>query len=157
MNEDREDKLNTEVKEIWSQLKDSVNEVQLKQLNIKQLERILLRLETLSESCEQCAKYQRELLEYGRNLFDNREHIDKNTLKYHSMKVHEIINHLQKEHKLVTEGYYLAIYMPLGLSIGVVFGTLLNHTPIGLSLGLVFGVAIGNYLDSEAKKKGNVV
>ncbi|AVR01153.1 glycine zipper family protein [Oceanobacillus iheyensis] len=48
--------------------------------------------------------------------------------------------------------------MPIGTSLGVVFGLLIfEKIGIGLPLGVGLGVAIGAALDANAKKKGLVL
>jgi hypothetical protein len=65
------------------------------------------------------------------------------------------ISHLQKKHKLVTDGTNLSMYISLGLSVGVVFGLLLlDNLALGISFGFSIGIAIGIGLDESAKKKG---
>ncbi|PWU69080.1 glycine zipper family protein [Gracilibacillus dipsosauri] len=45
--------------------------------------------------------------------------------------------------------------MPLGTSLGVVFGLLLfDNLALGIPIGVGLGLAIGSLLDEDAKKKG---
>ena len=47
---------------------------------------------------------------------------------------------------------YIAIYMCLGISIGLSFGTALNNISIGMCIGIAVGIAIGSALDAQDKK-----
>ncbi|WP_234028562.1 hypothetical protein [Lentibacillus sp. Marseille-P4043] len=70
------------------------------------------------------------------------------------------MSNLQKKHKLVEEGYYLGIFMSLGLSLGVVFGlTVLDIGLLGLPIGvgMCIGLAIGSGMDADAKKRGKTI
>ena len=51
------------------------------------------------------------------------------------------------------ESTWMTIYMCLGLSIGLCFGTALKNIAIGMCIGLSVGVALGAALDAEDKKK----
>jgi len=48
---------------------------------------------------------------------------------------------------------WAAIFMCLGLSVGVSFGTGLGNTSIGMCLGLACGLGLGSLLDAEENKK----
>ncbi|GAG07337.1 unnamed protein product, partial [marine sediment metagenome] len=61
-----------------------------------------------------------------------------------------IIKHLRKQHKLITEGYYIGI----GLAIGIGIGAALGNPGIGPAIGTALGLAIGSYLDKKAKQEG---
>ncbi|WP_129717447.1 hypothetical protein [Pedobacter sp. SYP-B3415] len=64
---------------------------------------------------------------------------------------------LLKRHKIVPEGYYLAIWMPLGIAIGLPYGILFKNLAIGVALGPAIGLMIGGFLNANAKKKGLII
>lgn len=137
------------------QLSGEIGDKNSKRLNISQLIRIIKRLESFSEDCEGCRDNLLELSRLVEELKNKHGHLEKQELKEHQQKVNNIISHLQKTHKLVTEGTYLAIYMSIGMSLGLVFGLLLlDNIAMGFPLGMIFGVAFGVTLDENAKKKG---
>ena len=82
---------------------------------------------------------------------------NKQNRKSHVKKINNIIKHLKKEHKLITEGYYRGIGMIIGPAIGTAVGAALDNTGIGIAIGAAIGVAIGGYLDRKAKKEGKVI
>jgi len=67
--------------------------------------------------------------------------------------VQKITRHLQKEHKLVTKGYYLGI----GMAMGIAIGAAADSTGMGLPIGIAVGLAIGRTLDDKANKEGRVI
>ena len=68
------------------------------------------------------------------------------------------VHHLQKIHKLVVAGQYVAVSVSVGLSLGVAVGvTFLDNVSLGVALGLVFGIAIGTALDAKAKKDNRLI
>jgi F0F1-type ATP synthase assembly protein I len=145
------DRLIQDLEELSSEIGDKNS----KRLYLSQLIRIIKRLESFSGDCEECKDYLLELSRLVEELKNKQCHLEKQELKEHQQKVNKVISHLQKEHKLVTEGTYLAIYMSIGMSLGLVFGLLLlDNLAMGLPFGMIFGVAIGVTLDENAKKKG---
>lgn len=140
------------------ELKVSVDIQTAKKLNLDLLERIIKRLGEFSPECDECSQSLNELEEYIKQLKDKQGGLDKNDLKQNSIKLNSITAHLQKQHKLVTEGCYLSIFMCLGMSIGLVFGlTIFDNIALGLPIGMGIGVAIGSGMDADAKKKGMVI
>lgn len=52
----------------------------------------------------------------------------------------------------------MSTYMPLGMSLGVVFGlTVFDNLALGLPISVALGISIGVAKDSEARKKGLVI
>lgn len=48
---------------------------------------------------------------------------------------------------------WLSIYMCLGMSVGLCFGTASDNLAVGLSIGMCLGVAVGASMDAADKKK----
>ena len=139
-------------------LTEQADQKTAKYLNLKQLERILLRFEELSGECEDCNKLEKELLELTDRMKASALPPDKSLTREYQSKVQEIINHLYKAHKLLQEGYYLGMFMGLGLCMGVSFGLVFgDNISIGMPIGLCLGLAIGAGLDENARKKGQVI
>ena len=68
-----------------------------------------------------------------------------------------MIGHLRKQHKLVTQGYYMGIGVAIGSGIGVALGAVMDTVGSGIPIGIGIGVAIGAALDAKAKKEGKVI
>jgi hypothetical protein len=66
-------------------------------------------------------------------------------------------HYLMKKYKVVTKGYYLGVWMPLGISIGLPFGLLFNNLALGIPIGIAIGAAIGSYLNAAARKENRII
>ncbi|MGH1388161.1 hypothetical protein [Kordia sp.] len=82
---------------------------------------------------------------------------DKDTRRAFSKKKTKIKNAATMKHKLVHKGYYVSMWIPLGMAFGLPWGLVFGNVAFGLPIGLVFGLAIGTWLDSKAQKEGRVV
>ncbi len=74
----------------------------------------------------------------------------------------KILTILQKKCKIVSKHYYRNLWMVLGMStfglpFGVVFGAVTDNMGllgIGLPIGMCIGIAVGSFMDANAKKEG---
>jgi hypothetical protein len=91
-----------------------------------------------------------------------------NIRKFYNKKYAAFEQYLRTKHSLSTEGYYTAIGLSLGLSLGTGLGISFGAPfgdgvgiSIGLSfgagIGLIIGMLIGAHLDAEAKKNGKII
>ncbi|WP_246050003.1 hypothetical protein [Aquibacillus sediminis] len=144
-------------KKLLAELKETIDNKTASNLELDKLERITERLELLETDCTTCEQHLTALQTYIRTLINKQGQFEKQTIKQHKQKLQKITTHLQKQHQLVPDGYYLTMGLAFGTSLGVVFGAALNNIAIGISLGISIGVAIGISLDGDAKKKGNVI
>jgi hypothetical protein len=136
-------------------LNERIGEKSANQLNTKLLERVIKRLGFFSGGCGECEKHLLALNDQIEKLKGKRDQFEKIDLKEHRLQVNAVTSHLQKEHKLISEGYYMTLYMSMGMSIGLIFGLLLfDNVGLGLPIGLSIGIAIGVSMDAAAKKKG---
>ncbi|OEF97168.1 hypothetical protein [Desulfuribacillus alkaliarsenatis] len=137
------------------EIKKRVGEKQAKALDIEQLERVIKRLASFADVCKECETHLGDLKLEIEQLTQRQEQFEKLMFKELLHKKNGAIAHLQKEHKLVTENYYMSIYMSIGMSFGLIFGMLLlDNLALGLPIGLSIGLAIGVGMDADAKKKG---
>jgi hypothetical protein len=119
---------------------------------------VIKRLGTFEHHCKECEKYLLELNAHLEKLKSKQGQFEKIDLKEHQGLVNKVISHLQREHKLVREAYYVGIFMLFGSSIGLAFGMLLfDNLALGLPIGVGVGVAIGAALDADARKKNLVI
>lgn len=84
----------------------------------------------------------------------------KNKKRYFSKKLNEFKKYLQKELSLISEGYYTANCMSMGMSFGVAIGASFGESTgiaIGISFGMIIGLVIGRNKDAEAEKQGRVL
>ena len=81
----------------------------------------------------------------------------KEARRKHTKAINSMVKHLQKQHKLITEGHNMGIWIGIGMAIGAGIGTALGNPAIGPAIGIAIGVAIGSYLDRKAKQEGKVI
>jgi len=84
----------------------------------------------------------------------------KNRRKYLSKKLDSFKKYLKDELSLISEGYYTAICISLGISFGAAFGVVFDELfgiSYGVSGGLLLGVVVGRLLDSQAEKQNRVL
>jgi hypothetical protein len=84
----------------------------------------------------------------------------KNKKRFYSKKLIDFKNYLKKELSLITEGYYAAIGIGVGMSFGIAIGASFGESTgiaIGISLGMAFGLIIGRNMDAQAEKQNRVL
>ena len=83
----------------------------------------------------------------------------KNKRRYYSKKLQILKQLLKDKFSLISEGYYTAIGMSLGMCFGVAICTTFGASgnSIGLALGMFIGLVIGRYKDMEAEKENRVL
>ena len=156
------------VKEIAS-YKDRLTEKEQKKYKLDLLLRVAGRVDRFSSMCGQCQLFQQDITQLSRDLWET-SLMSRDQQKNFPKKIKSIVKHLQKEHKLVTEGYYSGMWGGIGTAIGVALGTAMGSTAIGIALGagtdnvgigipigIGIGIAVGRYLDNKAKKEGRVI
>ena len=77
--------------------------------------------------------------------------------KKYNKSIDNMVKHLQKVHKLVSESHYKGIGMLIGGGISTALGAALDKAAIGPALGIGIGLAIGAYLDKKAREEGKVI
>lgn len=64
---------------------------------------------------------------------------------------------LMKKYKVVPQGYYMLVWMPLGIGIGLPFGLIFKNIALGIPIGIGLGLAIGAYFDLKAKNENRQI
>lgn len=65
--------------------------------------------------------------------------------------------YVRKKYNLVAAGFYRAVWLSLGIAIGMPFGLTLKNIAAGIPIGLGIGLAIGTGLESKARKEGRLI
>ncbi|KPU44464.1 hypothetical protein OXPF_19580 [Oxobacter pfennigii] len=139
-------------------LKKQLGDKEVKKFNLEFLKRAAVRMNSFSNTCETCEKHMEELAIFVEYLSTKSDFLEKQDQKEYQRRVNDIVTHLTKAHKLVTEGHYLSIGIALGLCFGLVFGqTLFDNLSLGMPIGMCIGLAMGSGMDADAKKKGLVI
>ncbi|MFC1912045.1 hypothetical protein ACFLXG_02675 [Chloroflexota bacterium] len=115
------------------------------------------RVAEFSPECGQCQIFQQDISALTQDVGNIIQLADKDKRKTHLKTINRIIGHLQKQHKLVTKGYYMGIGMVFGSAIGVTLGAAMDFFGSGIPIGIGVGMAIGAALDAKAKKEGRVI
>ncbi len=127
-------------------------------LQLNKCARIIEQLNTYSHDCKECQQLILQLeshLHELKNHLNNQGEIDD---KIHKQTINQMVSHLEKKHNLISEGYYISIFLSIGICLGMVFGlTIFDDIALGLPIGLGIGIAIGTGLDADAKKKGKTI
>lgn len=144
------------IKEMKSNKGKSTNKY-FKRIDFDFLERLWDRLNGYSDNCSICMELIPQINSLIEYIYSNQNQLDSKYIAEYNKMLITVTNHLEKEHKLIREGHYIGMYMPLGVCFGVTFGIIFNNISIGISFGMLFGVAIGSLMDADAKKKGKII
>ena len=151
------------VKEI-NRHKDKLGKGDYKKYKLDLLLRMANRVADFSADCIECQKIQGEitkLAEASGHLVQASREDRRSYIKV----INSILKHLQKYHKLITDGENLAIWIAIGTAIGVGMGITFSvgsdnigmGLPIGAGSGIAIGSAIGSYMDAKAKREGKIL
>lgn len=140
-----------------SELNNNLGEKVYKKYKLDLLLCMAQRVAEFSSECTQCQAFRQDITTLARNAGDEVQMSDRKSRKAYFKSINSIVDHLQRQHKLVTEGYYLAIGMVLGSGMGVALGAAMDNIGSGVPIGVGVGIAIGVALDAKAKKEGRVI
>jgi len=140
-----------------NELKSRTTEKDYKIFKLNLLLCVAQRVAEFSTGCGQCMLHQQDVATFTRDLPNLIQINDKKGRKAYHKNLNKIIGHLQKQHKLVTEGYYMSIGIAMGCGIGVPIGVASDNIGIGIPIGVGVGVGIGSALDAKAKKEGRIL
>jgi len=136
--------------------KDILGQKDSKKYKLDLLLRVAKRVDSFSSQCGECQMLQQEVTTLTQDLGYLAQWSKERRKSYFKM-IDTIVKHLQKQHKLVTEGHYMGIGIAIGVGIGAALSATLDNPGIGPAIGIALGLAIGRYLDNKAKKEGRVI
>lgn len=87
------------------------------------------------------------------NEFPLGDEADKAAQKAYQVHLSVYKQSLLKKYNLVPQGYYMLVWMPLGIGIGLPFGLIFKNIALGIPIGIGLGLAIGAILDLKAKRE----
>jgi len=143
-------------------LKNTLDQKDYKRFRLDSLSSVARRVGQFSPECTQCMLFREDVDRLIKNAGDLAQMGDKELRKAHLGDVNKTLNkmvfHLRREHKLVTEGYYMALGTALGMAVGLAIGGVaFDNQGIGMAIGIGGGVAIGAALDAKAKKEDRIL
>jgi hypothetical protein len=137
--------------------KDTLSEKEYKKYKLRLLLCLAERVPQFSHECGQYQMFQQDISTLVQDVGNLIHLTDKQRQKVYFKSMDKITNHLQKQHKLVNEGYYMGIGIAIGSGIGVALGAALEQFGGGIPIGVGIGLAIGAALDAKAKKEGRIL
>ncbi len=137
--------------------KDTSNKKKSKKYKLERLLGVANRVDEFSSYCGECQMFQQEVTSLAQDLGNLMQLPGKERRKSHIKKINNIVKHLKKEHKLITEGYYRGMGMMIGPVMGTSIGAAFDNTVAGIAIGVAIGFVIGNYMDKKAEKEGKVI
>ncbi len=137
--------------------KDTLSKKDYKKYKLDLLLRIAGRVDGFSSVCGECQMFQSEITGLVQNLANLLQMPNKESRKSYFKTINGITKHLQKQHKLATEGQYMGIAMIISGGAGTALGTALDNSGIGTAIGIAIGLGVGRYLDDKAKKEGRII
>lgn len=129
---------------------------EVKKYKLDLLLRVARRIADFSDECGQCQVFQPDITQLVQEL-GTLSRRPKDARRAYSKKMKLVISHLQKNHKLITEGHYRNLGMAIGSGVGVALGVAFDTVGGGTGIGAGIGMAVGASLDAKAKKEGRVI
>ena len=140
-----------------NQLKDTIPEKDYKKYKLDLLVCVAERVDEFSPECGQCQIFKEEISALAQDVSYLVHADDKDRRKAHLKTINGIVGHLQKQHRLVPEGYYLGIGLAIGAGIGAALGAAMEGIGGGIPIGVGIGLALGAALDAKARKENRVI
>lgn len=149
---------NRTTKEIGS-CKDTLSQKEAKKYKLDLLLRITKRVEDFTTLCGECELSRQEITTLTQDLgyLGQMPNPNKEARKRYLRTIDNIVKHLQKKHKLVTEGQNQGKWIVAGMAVSAAIGAVVNQPGVGTVIGLALGIAIGKYMDKKAKEEGRVI
>jgi hypothetical protein len=139
------------------EIKSTLNEKDYKKYKLDLFLCVAQRVAEFSTVCTECHTFQQDITSLNRDMSNLVQIGDKEGRKAYFKSLNKVIGHLQRQHKLVTEGYYMGLGMALGSGLGVAIGAAMDNVGTGIPIGVGCGIAIGAFLDAKAKKEGRIL
>lgn len=145
------------IKKQLNLLKDTLSERDYKKYKLRLLLCLAERVTQFFDECGKCQIFQKDISALIQDVGNLVQLSDKQRQKSYFKSMDNITNHLQKQHKLVNEEYYMAIGIAIGAGFGVALGVAFEQIGGGIPIGAGIGLAIGAALDAKAKKEGRIL
>jgi len=141
---------------VINSFKETFSKKEAKKYKLDLLLRVAGRVADFSAECGRCQIFQQDITQLIQDL-GNVSLLAKEARRGYGRTIKNIVKHLQHEHKLVTRGQNVGLWISIGTGIGVAIGAGMDSVGGGIPIGIAIGVVIGGYLDSKAKKEGRVI
>jgi len=138
-------------------LKETLGIGKDKRYRIEMLQCLANRIEQFSSECGQCQMFKQDVVTLVQDVSNISQTPNREGRKQYFKSMNKAIGHLQRQHKLVTEGYYTGICMAIGSGIGVAIGAAMDSVASGIPIGVGIGVVFGAALDLKAQKEDRIL
>lgn len=138
-------------------LKETLGTLNYKRYKIDMLQCLTNRIDQFSSECGKCQIFKQDITTLAQDVSNVSQMPTREGRKKYFKSMNSIIGHLQRQHKLVAEGYYIEIGMIFGTSIGVAMGVATDNIGSGIPIGVGIGIAIGAALDAKARKEDRIL
>ncbi len=138
-------------------LKEMSDRHNYRKYKIDMLQCLANRVDQFTYECGQCQMFKQDLTTLVQDVGSLSQMSNKESRKQYFKSINNIIAHFQKQHKLVTDGYYIGLGMIFGVSIGIAIGTAMDSIGSGIPIGIGVGVGIGSALEAKAKKEDRIL
>jgi hypothetical protein len=128
---------------------------EVKELHLDKLVKLARHIDSFSE-CADCLNHKLEIEKLVADL-RSASRMNKEQRRSYWGRMERMVSHLQKKHKLISEGQNLAIWLSIGTALGLVLGGIFHNSALGIPIGVALGVGVGIALDARAKSEGRVI
>ena len=138
-------------------LEETLDRHNYRRYKIDMLQCLANRIDQFSSECGQCQMFKEDVATLVQDASNISQMPTREGRKQYLKSMNSIVGHLQKQHKLVTEGYYIGLGVAIGSGIGVAIGVAMDSIGSGIPIGVGVGIAIGAALEAKAKKEDRII
>ncbi len=135
-------------------LKGRLTLPETKEYQVERLARIIRKIDGLIPACPDCGRLRAQAARLVDML--GTTPLTRAQNRTYLFTMGELVHHLKKEHRLASEGEYLAVGMVVGLVAGASLA-LVVHSILATAGGLALGAVAGAWLDARARRAGRVI
>lgn len=125
-------------------------------LDLQLFERMVQRIDSAAGKCRECKSLLEEADQHFKELSENEGKLDRAMKRKHEKLRENMLKHIAKVHKLYRPGHFMSIYLPLGIAIGVtaglINGTLLPFSVAGAAIGYLIGIVKENSIIKQKRR-----
>ncbi len=145
------------VKKQIAQLRGTISDKDYKKFKLNTLLCIAERVAQFSNECAQCHMLQQDVTTLGQDVGNLVYSANIAGQRRYRKSMDKIVRHLEKQHKIVREGYYMGFMIAIGSGLGVALGAVMDNVGSGIPIGVGIGTAIGAFLDAKARREGRIL
>lgn len=138
-----------------NKIKGNIQPEDIKKYKLDILENIVYKLDQLSDDCEECNSF---IKTFKANVLNDLKPSGMSpTNNRYQQNIKSMLSHLRITHNVVTEYFFVSVYLPVGIAIGFLIGSLIKNLVFGFAIGITVGLIAGVVIDVVAKRNGLVI